>query len=87
MAALGFTTSGRYRLLEVESLAGTRLALEDEVRPGPGGAGTPRSRLTDAALRIGDRRLVWRDASYPHAALHDVPGALDLSRSHDRRSC
>ena len=37
MAALGFTTTGRYRLLEVESLAGTRLALEEEVQPVPAG--------------------------------------------------
>ena len=74
MAALGFTTSGRYRLLEVESLAGTRLALEDEVRPGPAGSGDAPFVLTDVALRIGDRRLVWRDASYPHAALHAFLG-------------
>jgi hypothetical protein len=30
--------------------------------------------LTDVALRIGDRRLVWRDASYSHAALHAFLG-------------
>ncbi len=74
MAALGFTSSGRYRLLEVESLAGTRLALEDEVQPGPAGSGDAPFVLTDAALGIGDRRLVWRDASYPHAALHTFLG-------------
>ena len=74
MAALGFTTSGRYRLLEVESLAGTRLALEDEVRPGPAGSGDAPFVLTDVALRIGDRRLVWRDASYSHAALQAFLG-------------
>ena len=74
MAALGFTTSGRYRLLEVESLAGTRLALEDEVRPGQAGSGDAPFVLTDVALRIGDRRLVWRDASYSHAALQAFLG-------------
>jgi hypothetical protein len=74
MAALGLSTSGRYRLLEVESLAGTRLALEDEVRPGSAGSGDASLVLTDVALRIGDRRLVWRDASYSHAALHAFLG-------------
>lgn len=70
MAALGFTTSGRYRLLEVEGLAGTRLVLEDEVQPGPARSGEAQFTLTDTAVRIGDRRLVWRDASYSHSALH-----------------
>ena len=74
MAALGFTTSGRYRLLEVESLAGIRLALEDEVRPGPAGSGDAPFVLTDVALRIGGRRLVWLEASYSLAALHAFLG-------------
>jgi hypothetical protein len=69
MAALGFTKTGRYRLLEVEGPAGTRVALEEEVQPGPVEGGPVSFALTDAALRIGGRRLAWRDASYPHAAL------------------
>jgi hypothetical protein len=74
MAALSFTTTGRYRLLEVEGLAGTRLALEEEVRPARAGNGDTSFALTDAAVRIGARRLVWRDASYAHAALHAFLG-------------
>jgi hypothetical protein len=70
MVALGFTKTGRYRLLEVDGIAGTRLALDDEVQPGPVGGGPAALALTEAAVRIGGRRLLWRDASYPHAALH-----------------
>ncbi|MEO8481539.1 MAG: type IV secretion system DNA-binding domain-containing protein [Acidobacteriota bacterium] len=69
MAALGFSTTGRYRLLEVEALGGTRLALEEEVQPVPAGRGDAAFALTTAALRVGDRGLAWREASYPHAAL------------------
>ena len=74
MAALGFTTTGRYRLLEVEGLAGTRLVLEEEVLPAPAGRGESSFALTAAAVRVGGRRLVWREASYPHAALHAFLG-------------
>ena len=44
------------------------------MQPGPAGSGDAPFALTDAAVRIGDRRLVWRDASYPHAALHAFLG-------------
>ncbi len=74
MAALRFTVSGRYRLLEVEGLGGTRLALDDEVQSAPAGSGEAPFTLTEAAVRIGGRRLVWRNASYPHAALHAFLG-------------
>ena len=84
MAALGFTTTGRYRLLEVDGLAGSRLALEDEVQPAPTGRGETPFALTEAAVRVGDRRLVWRDASYPHAALHTFLGRW-IYRDHDAR--
>jgi Type IV secretion-system coupling protein DNA-binding domain len=70
MTALGMTTTGRYRLLEVEGLAGTRLALEEEVQAVPTRSGHASFALTETAERIGGRRLVWRDASYPHKALH-----------------
>jgi hypothetical protein len=70
MAALGFTKTGRYRLLEVEGLAGTRVALDEDVKPGSVGDGPASFELTDAAMRRGGRRLAWRDASYPHAALN-----------------
>ncbi len=67
MAAVGVTTTGRYRLLEVETAAGFRLALDEEVEHA---AGTDAGfRLTDVARAVGDRHVAWRDASYPHAAL------------------
>ena len=74
MVVLGVSTTGRYRLLEVESLAGTRLALEEEVQPVPAGRGDDAFTLTSAALRIGDHGLAWRAASYPHAALQGFLG-------------
>src|SRR5207344_1426906 len=48
---------------------GSRLALDDELRPAVPATGIP-FRLTDAALRAGDRALLWHDDRYRHAALH-----------------
>ena len=88
IAGLGFTGVGQYRLLHVVDRTNTRLALDDEVAPGPPVAGVP-FRLTDAALRAGDRALVWHDDRYRHATLHaflrhwiyrDQP-VMDLIRS------
>ena len=69
IGGLGFTGAGQYRLLHVVDRTGNRLALDDEVAPAPAVAGIP-FRLTDAAVRAGDRALVWRDERYRHAALH-----------------
>ena len=69
IAGLGFTSAGQYRLLHVVDRTGNRLALDDEVAPAPTVAGVP-FRLTDAAVREGDRALVWRDERYRHAAFH-----------------
>jgi len=74
MAVLQVSTTGRYRLLEVESRAGRRLALEEEVQPVPPGRGDAVFTLTTAAIRIGDSDLAWREASYPHAALQGFLG-------------
>jgi hypothetical protein len=70
MDGIGFTTTGRYRLLQVVDAKGSRLALDDEVTPAPTEIGEPSFALTGAALRAGDRRLVWQDASYGHAKLY-----------------
>jgi type IV secretory pathway TraG/TraD family ATPase VirD4 len=70
MARLAFTTSGRYRLLDVVDSKGVRLALDDEVTPVATAAGETAFVLTGLAVKAGDARLVWHDASYRHAALH-----------------
>ena len=54
--------------------------------PGRQGAGTPRS-AHRGGLRIGGRRLVWRDASYSHAALHAFLGRWIYRDQHDRGRC
>ena len=69
MAALGVTKTGRYRLLEVDTLTGARLALEEEVERAPDVGPDAPFRLSEAAIRVGDRQLEWRDGSYQHDAL------------------
>jgi hypothetical protein len=69
MAAVGVTTTGQYQLLEVETAAGFRVALGQEVEHVAGTGTGAGFRLTDAARAVGDRSVAWRDASYPHAAL------------------
>ena len=69
MAAVGVTTTGRYRLLEVETAAGFRVALDEEVELAVGTGADAGFQLTDAARAVGDRSVAWRDASYSHAAL------------------
>jgi hypothetical protein len=69
IGGLGFTTAGRYRLIHVTAGAGSRLALDDEVLAGATATGMP-FRLTAAAVRAGDREVVWHDGSYRHAPLH-----------------
>jgi hypothetical protein len=74
IGGLGFTRNGRYRLLQVEGGNGTRLALDDEVRPVISATGDMTFALTDAAVAVGDRRLVWQDGPYGHANLHAFLG-------------
>jgi hypothetical protein len=89
MAGLGFTASGHYRLLQVVDGKGSRLALDDEVHLITTPAGEATFALTEAAVRAGDRQLVWQDGSYNHAALHAFLGrwiyrdqaVLDLVRA------
>jgi hypothetical protein len=74
MARLGVTATGRYRLLQVENGKGSRLALDDEVRPVAAADGEATFALTEAAVRAGNRRLVWQDLSWRHAQLHAFLG-------------
>jgi len=69
IAGLGVTGTGHYRLLHVTDDRGSRLALDDEVRPAAMPAGLPFV-LTGQAVRAGDRQLAWNDGPYRHAALH-----------------
>jgi type IV secretory pathway TraG/TraD family ATPase VirD4 len=68
--AVGVRTPGRYRLLRVLDSRGSRLALDDEVRPIAASGAAHAFTLTEAALAAGDQRLVWQDGLYPHATLH-----------------
>jgi hypothetical protein len=74
MSGLGFTASGHYRLLQVVDRKGSRLALDDEVRQMATAAGESTFELTEAALALGDRRLLWQAGSYDHAKLHAFLG-------------
>jgi type IV secretory pathway TraG/TraD family ATPase VirD4 len=68
LQGLGLAT-GRYRLLQVVTNTGTRLALEEEVRRVPL-TGEASFVLTDHAVHSGAQRLVWQDRVANHAALH-----------------
>jgi hypothetical protein len=74
MGGLGLTANGHYRLLQVVDANGSRLALDDEVRPVISETADMAFALTDAALAVGDRQLVWQDGSYGHANLHAFLG-------------
>jgi type IV secretory pathway TraG/TraD family ATPase VirD4 len=70
IGGLGVTATGHYRLLQVIDRSGSyRLALDEEVRPATSARGLP-FRLTEPAVRIGDRQLVWQTVSYAPAPLH-----------------
>jgi type IV secretory pathway TraG/TraD family ATPase VirD4 len=62
--------SGSYRLLTVIGPRGSHMALEDEVVPVTLATGATSWALTDAATKMGDRGLIWRETSYDHAKLH-----------------
>ena len=74
IGGLGFTTPGHYRLLHVLDGRGSRLALDDEVRPVTAAAGEMPFALTELAMRAGDRQLVWKEVAYRHAPLHAFLG-------------
>ena len=65
-ADIGFKT-GRYALLNVVDKKGSRLALNEEAMPLKA---ENTFALTEAAMELGDRRLVWQQGQYSNAGLH-----------------
>jgi hypothetical protein len=68
-AGIGFKT-GRYALLNVVDKKGSRLALNEEVMPVKIATGESIFALTETAMQLGDRRLVWQQGQYNNAGLH-----------------
>lgn len=73
LEGLGFR-SGTYRLLHVEDLKSSRLALDEEVVPVTTATGEPAFALTWLARGFGARRLTWVSRQYRHADLHAFLG-------------
>ncbi|MGH9712583.1 MAG: type IV secretion system DNA-binding domain-containing protein [Candidatus Acidiferrales bacterium] len=72
-ADIGFKT-GRYALLNVVDGKGIRLALDEEVMPVKTAAGENTFALTQAAVKLGDRRLEWQQGQYDNAELYAFLG-------------
>jgi type IV secretory pathway TraG/TraD family ATPase VirD4 len=72
-ADIGFKT-GRYALLNVVDRKGSRLALNEEVMAVKTAAGENTFALTQAAVKLGDRRLEWQQGQYDNARLHAFLG-------------
>ena len=68
-SSLGMT-SGRYRVLLMETRRGSRLAIDDEVVPITLGTGERTFTPSDLARQAGSGRLGWRVLMYDHARLH-----------------
>src|SRR3989475_1999182 len=67
-SALALKT-GRYRLLQVIDRKGSRLPLDEEVRPLTAATDELAFGLTDLGVQAGDLRLVWEERVYDHAQL------------------
>ncbi|MHB8413676.1 MAG: type IV secretion system DNA-binding domain-containing protein, partial [Candidatus Acidiferrales bacterium] len=72
-AEIGFKT-GRYALLNVVDKKGSRLALNEEVMPVKADTGESTFALTEAAVKLGDRRLLWHQEQYDNAGVHEFLG-------------
>jgi len=72
-ADIGFKTAG-YELLNVMDKKSTRLALNEEVMPVKTATGENTFALTEAAVKLGDRRLEWQQGQYDNAGLHAFLG-------------
>ena len=68
-AEIGFKT-GRYALLNVVDKKGSRLVLDEEVMPVTTASGDSTFALTQEAVKLGDRRLVFQQGQYDNAKLH-----------------
>src|SRR5882672_10250967 len=64
--------TGRYRLLQVIDRKGSRLPLDEEVRPLTAATAEVVFGLTDLGVQAGDLRLAWEERGYAHAQLHAV---------------
>ena len=72
-AEIGFKT-GRYALLKVADKKSSRLALDEEAMPLKAATGENTFALTEAAVKLGDQRLVWQLGQYNNAGLHAFLG-------------
>ncbi len=72
-AEIGFKT-GRYALLNVVDKKGSRLALNEEVMPVKIATGESVFALTETAMQLGDRQLVWQQGQYSNTGLHAFLG-------------
>jgi len=72
-AGIGFKT-GRYALLNVMDKKGSRLALNEEVMPVKTATGETAFGLTEPAVKLGDRRLVWQEGQFDNGKLNEFLG-------------
>ncbi|MHB8756282.1 MAG: type IV secretion system DNA-binding domain-containing protein, partial [Candidatus Acidiferrales bacterium] len=71
---INLSKTDRYVLLNVVNRKGSRLALDEEVMPVTTATGQTTFALTDEAVSIGDRRLVFQQGQYDNAKLHEFLG-------------
>src|SRR6266850_3623167 len=68
-SALAFKT-GRYRLLQVIDRKGSRVPLDEEVRPLTAATAETAFGLSDLGVQAGDLQLAWQERAFDHARLH-----------------
>jgi hypothetical protein len=73
-AEINLSKTDRYVLLNVVDKKGSRLALDEEVMPVTTASGQATFALTEEAVRMGDRRLVFQQGQYDNARLHAFLG-------------
>ena len=73
-AEINLSKTDRYVLLNVVNRKGSRLALDEEVMPVTTANGETTFALTDEAVRVGDRRLLFQQGQYDNARLHAFLG-------------
>lgn len=72
-AEIGFRT-GRYVLLNVAERNGSRLVLDEEVVPVATAKDETAFALTEEAVKLGDRRLIFEQGQFDNAKLHAFLG-------------
>lgn len=71
---INLSKTGRYVLLNVMDRKGSRMALDEEVMPVTTASGEATFALTDEAVRMGDRQLIFQQGQYNSAKLHEFLG-------------